>query len=439
MKARPNDARARAPFRRTVGGFVAAIAVVAGATVPGTAAPQAMPPQRTQIRLNPASNPVIAFAGAPQWTVQTKGPISASPAVVGGTLYLGNNRGELDAIDVATGRVRWTFHVRNPLMSNPLVYDGIVIVGEGNANSTTYVPRRKVEVGDGPNALLGINAASGTLAWRTPLNGTAMPTPVIENGLLVEDDGSGEITALTPSTGHIVYQHRMKSVASMVGLLPLPGGLAVTAGIFPNRVFAVDAANGKLAWQYPLSERDSGVGDCPPVSNGVDIFGDYVAPLAANGEAGVGVESQQRVYALDAHTGRPLWNVGLESGMVPPRNEVAIPLVVGNRLYLGSAIAPFVHAIDTATGRVLWTAKVGGPVKGGIVEHDGRLYFGDFAGNVWALDARTGAVVGMLKTSTPFNVDSPIVVGLSVIIGSKTGSITAIPIDRITASHPGAG
>jgi len=414
------------------------IALLLAAATPGMGSPITgavpMPKQWTQFRLNAARNPVIAAAGAPSWTLETHGPISASPSVVNGVLYLGNNRGNLYAIDVMSGRVRWTYHVTNPIMSDPLVYDGIVIVGEGNANSTTYVPRRKVQVGNGPNALIGLAAATGKPVWLVRLGGTAMPTPVIVGGLLLQHDGSGEITALDPRTGHVVYRRALKSVASMVGLLPIQGDLVVTAGLFPNHVFALHADNGSMAWEYRLSEGDSGVGDCPPVSDGSRVYGDYIAPPSAKQEAGVGVLGVERVYALNARSGHPLWNIGLESGIVPPQNEAAIPLVVGNRLYVGSAVAPYVHAIDTATGRVVWRVKVGGPVKGGIVAWNDRLYFGDLAGNLWALNAASGAVLGVLKTSTPFNVGSPIIVGDSLIIGSDRGSISAIPLDRIATS-----
>lgn len=395
-------------------------------------APAPMPKQWTQFRLNARSNPVIAYNGAPDWTVQTKGAFSSSPAVVDGVVYLGNNAGSLYAVDLATGYVRWVYRVKNPIMSNPLVYDGIVIIGEGNANSTTYVPRRKVQVGDGPNALIGINAKTGMTAWRVPLSGTGMPTPVIVNGVLLHHNGSGGIIALDPRTGRVLYRKYVKSIASMVGLLPLRNGLVVTTGIFPNRVFAFNPTNGDIVWQYEVSSNDSGIGDCPPASDGAHVFGDYIAPPNPKLEAGVGAPGVERVYSLDAETGQVIWNVGLESGMVGPRNESAIPLVAHNVLYLGSAISPYMHAIDTQTGKVLWSTKVEGNVLGGVVERNDKIYFGGRGGNIWALDAKTGAILGKYPTPTPFNVASPVIVGHSLIIGSKTGTIYAVPLSKIT-------
>jgi outer membrane protein assembly factor BamB len=414
---------------------ICAGALIAGIAPPNVALPDtaavSAPAQWTQFRFNSQRNPVIAMDATPSWTVETHSAISASPSLVDGIVFLGNNRGTLYAIDVRSGHVLWTHRFTNPLMSNPLVYDGVVIVGEGNSNSTTYVPRRQVQVGNGPNALIGLEAQTGKQVWRVPLSGTGMPTPAIVNGLLVHHNGNGGILAFDLHTQRIVYRRIVKSVASMVGLLPFSADLVVTSGIFPNRVFAVRPATGSIAWEYRLSANDSGVGDCPPVSDGSRVFGDYIAPAAPNAEAGVGTIGVERVYALDATTGRPTWNIALESGIVPPENETAIPLVVGTRLYAGSAVAPYVHAIDTETGKVLWRFKTGGPVKGGIVAVGQRIYFGDLAGNLWAVDAASGSLVGTLKTATRFNVGSPIVAGRSLIIGSETGSIAALPLERI--------
>ena len=141
--------------------------------------------------------------------------------------------------------------------------------------------------------------------------------------------------------------------------------------------------------------------------------------------------AEEHVYALDARTGKPRWNLALEPGMVPPRNESAIPLIYRGTLFVGSAVAPYLHAIDRATGRLLWRRQMHGAVKGGIVARNGALYFGDLQGYLWALDARTGRTIGVRRTGTSFNVGSPIIVGHSLIIGSNTGRISAIPLNAI--------
>src|SRR5439155_20018923 len=46
-----------------------------------------------------------------KWFGNTRSPATASPAVVGGVVYVGTYGGTFYAIDAATGKVRWTFLV----------------------------------------------------------------------------------------------------------------------------------------------------------------------------------------------------------------------------------------------------------------------------------------------------------------------------------------
>jgi polyvinyl alcohol dehydrogenase (cytochrome) len=89
------------------------------------------------------------------------------------------------------------------------------------------------------------------------------------------------------------------------------------------------------------------------------------------------------------------------------------------------------HALDPKTGAVKWTMRTHGPVKGGIVYAGGILYFGDLAGYLWAVNASSGAVVGVKNMHSSFNVGSPIVAGRTLIIGTKGGSVVALPLATI--------
>jgi outer membrane protein assembly factor BamB len=56
-------------------------------------------------------------------------------------------------------------------------------------------------------------------------------------------------------------------------------------------------------------------------------------------------------------------------------------------------------------------------------------------GYLWALDAASGRVVGVRKTATSYNVGSPIIVGKSLVIGTNTGRIMAIPLSALTSAQ----
>jgi outer membrane protein assembly factor BamB len=395
----------------------------------------AVAPAWTQFRLGPQNNAVVAGTLETTWRIETGGQISASPTVVDGTLYIGNNNGSLYAIDVSSGQIIWKAHVTNPLMSAPLVYGDAVIVGEGDPTSRSSSPSEPVMVGQGPSALIAFDRHSGAIRWQAPLTGSAMPTPAIIDGILVNHDGAGWINGIDPSTGEKRYANSIGSMASMTAILPVDGGDFITAGVGSNAVWRLHADGGSVVWRSPFSKGASGIGDCPQVSDGVRVFCDYVSPVFPDQWTVIGDLAVERVYAVDLRSGAQRWDVALEAGTLPGRNEAAIPLLSGGLLYLGSSVAPWMHALDAASGILTWETPTRGAVKGGIVEIGGIVYFGDFAGYLWALDAKTGRVVGDKNMHTAFNVGSPIVDGKTLVIGSDSGSIIAVPLQSVRSSH----
>lgn len=392
-------------------------------------------PTWTQFRLGPENNAVVAGTLETAWRLETGGQISGSPTVLDGTLYVGNNNGSLYAIDVTSGQIVWKAHVPNPLMSAPLTFGDLVIVGEGDPTSRTSSPSEPIMVGQGPSALIAFDRSSGAIRWQVPLSGSAMPTPAIIDGILVNHDGAGWINGIDPSTGTKLYAHWIGSMASMTAALPIGDGDFVTTGVGSNAAWRLHANGGDVVWRSSFARGASGIGDCPPVSDGLRVYCDYVSPVWPDTSTVIGNLTVERVYGLRAGDGALAWDVALESGSLPVRNEAAIPLLAGGLLYVGSAIAPYMHALDATNGVLVWEMPTRGAVKGGIVDVDGVVYFGDLGGYLWALDAKTGRVVGDKSMHTSFNVGSPIVDGKTLIIGSDTGSVIAVPLQTIRSSH----
>jgi outer membrane protein assembly factor BamB len=408
--------------------------VATAACIVLTGAAPDLPGNWLAFRLAPSNNAVVDGPLRARWTLVSGAPISASPSLRGSTLYIGNNRGNLDAIDVRSGRIVWTRHLSNALMSAPLLYDNTVIVGEGDEQSTGSAPGA-VYVGMGPSALVALDSTNGSVRWRTAVAGSAMPTPAIVDGVLVDHNGAGWLTGLDPKTGKTWYARNLHSIASMTATLPVGAGRFVTIGVLDNAAWELRASDGATIWRTAFPGSGSGHGDCPPVSDGARVFCNYVSPPGRQVYTNVGAPAVQHAYALDLRNGSKLWDVALQSGVLPPRNEAAVPLVDGGLVYFGSALAPYMHALDASSGRVAWQTKVRGPVKSGAVVVGNTLYFGDLAGYLWALNARTGAIDGDKKMPSGFNVGSPIAAGETLVIGSRTGSVYAVPLADISSSH----
>jgi outer membrane protein assembly factor BamB len=414
--------------------------VVATACSSARPAPQRTPQPGdwTQFRLNAQHDATLPGKLRVAWRVQTDGAYSSSPAVAGGTVYIGNNSGTLYALDLRTGAVRWRYHVAAPLMSNPLLWNGLVIAGEGNQQWVWGDLYHKIIVGTKDNALLAVDAATGRLRWKLDLAGTGMPTGAIVAGTLIQHNGAGLLTLLDPDNGTVGYTLDLRSGANMSAILPLANDRFATSGAFENRVEQRNARNGALIWTRSFPENYWGFADCPFASSDRALFCDYVAPPPGTSKVyHAGRIAMEHAIAISLDDGHVIWDRPLETGPVPVWNRAAIPLIAGGTLYVGAANSPFVHAIRTGDGTVRWRVRVRGPVKSGIARKDGVLYFGDFAGYLWAVDTQTGKVLGTKNAHTQFNVGSPVIVGKTLIVGSNTGAVIAIPLDVIRAAHDG--
>lgn len=58
-------------------------------------------------------SPTTVSTLVPAWVIHTPDSVTASPAILGDTAYVGSWDGTFYAIDVATGAIRWTFEIRS--------------------------------------------------------------------------------------------------------------------------------------------------------------------------------------------------------------------------------------------------------------------------------------------------------------------------------------
>lgn len=419
--------------------FAAAVtgAVLSFATVAYPATQTFRSPESwTQFRLENSNNAVLPGTLEVSWRISGLGPFSSSPALAGGVLYIGDNEGGLYAIDPLTGKILWRQHLTNPIMTAPIVYKTLVIVGEGDENSPQgSSPSHPVRVGAPPSSLAAFDRRTGALRWRVSLEGSGMPTPAIISGVLVHHNGAGDVLGVRPETGEVLYRRNLRSIASMAAALPIDGGRFVTTGVQSNAVWLLEAKNAAIIWRALFSPLASGIGDCPPASDGERIYCNYVMPPVSGTQVQTERQAVTRAYAIDLRTGKRVWDVKVDKGILPVRNEAAIPLLSNGTLYFGSSVQWHMHAVDPRTGALKWVQTSHGAIKGGIVEVDGVLYYGDLGGYLWALDARNGRVIGVKNMHTRFNVGSPIVVGRTLVIGSRGGTLFAIPLNHIRSSR----
>jgi outer membrane protein assembly factor BamB len=164
--------------------------------------------------------------------------------------------------------------------------------------------------------------------------------PVIYHTTLLLIDDNGWAKALDKRTGHVLWQHRV----------------------------------GTLAAASPaVSVRDRLV---------------YIPLLSVSGHS----PGNGRLLALSMRTGGVVW-----THIVPAGTESS-PLVWANTLYFGDQSGT-VYSLRTRDGHVNWTYHASAAVKGGPSLSGGLLYFGDYAGRAYALNAANGHQAWAVSTS----------------------------------------
>lgn len=280
-----------------------------------------------------------AESGERRWSVWTSAPVAAAPAVVDGVVYARANDAQVVAVDAATGRERWrSGGSTSEVGGTEIQADSALAVADGVVYSASA------------GLLRSLDAATGRERWRAPLDGGLPGTPVIvaETVHLVAGDGSWEI------------------------------------GQGDVRIVAFDTASGAVRWSETLSTSR------PPVpAPAADSDRVYLANVGSDGH----------VRALDLDTGAEVWR------FVAPFAVVASPTLVDDILYLTS-LDGRLYALDAGTGRPRWDVGIGREAKllASPVVVGGAAYVVDARGTLHALgeknDVGSAATPGVADPAT---------------------------------------
>ncbi len=167
-------------------------------------------------------------------------------------------------------------------------------------------------------------------------------------------------------------------------------------GSTDGNLYAIDASTGALKWKF---ETKSWEVSSPAVASGVVYFLSYDGHL----------------YALDAATGQVRWKfatggekryAGTHLHHLEPAAEsmpdpwdfyLSSPSVWRGAVHFGSSDGN-VYAVDAATGALKWKFHTGDVVHSSPAIADGVLYIGSWDTHLYALDAASGAEKWRFKT-----------------------------------------
>jgi outer membrane protein assembly factor BamB len=297
-------------------------------------------PQRTQshprIRLRPPFRVV--------WS-RGVGSLVEFPAVISeGVAYVSNQRGEIWAVEMRTGKVVWRRRTDAAMAASPAVVGDQVVVHGMRGN--VWVLAR----------------SSGRVLWRYHVGSPIESSPVVRDGVDYFGAWNGTVYALDLERKRLRWTHRTGfKVTSSAAI----AGNRLFIGDYAGRVFALNARTGRLLWTGSAGSRVYGT---------VAVArGRVYAPSVFSG-----------MSALSARTGRLRWRVPVGDYLY------SSPAVYRNSVYFGT-YEGLVYRVSARSGRIIWTRSAGGgAVSGAVQVVAGLVYAATLRHRTTAWHWRTG-------------------------------------------------
>jgi len=177
---------------------------------------------------------------------------------------------------------------------------------------------------------------------------------------------------------------------------PALAGDTVFVGSTDRYLYAIDAATGTQRWKFPTQAR---VASSPAVANGLVYFASY----------------DGNFYAVDTASGKEKWHFATDGehrfaaphlhGMLPVKEVMpdpfdfylSSPTLANGDVFFGSGDGN-VYALDAASGALKWKFKTGNVVHSSPAVSGGMLYVGSWDHYLYALDAATGRLRWKFET-----------------------------------------
>jgi outer membrane protein assembly factor BamB len=294
-----------------------------------------------------ANGNVAAFSaqsGGEQWRCYTRPKhnseqnLSGGIAYGNGTIYASTGYAELLSIDAGSGKINWRQPLDLPARSAPTIAGNLVAVIEQN------------------DILLTFDAATGTPGWRFVGDVQAAPTsvavsgpPAYDSGIVVAGFASGTLAALDANAGTPLWEQSFSSAfgqaspldfSDIVAAPVIAGGVVYAVGL-GQTMQAIDLRSGNKVWSKEISGTQ---------------------PLYAAGGFIFVLDNSQTLAAVHADDGLVSWTLQMPLYNKPKKKKDPIawsgPVMVNGALLLASDHGELAY-VDPVAGVVKSTAKLG--------------------------------------------------------------------------------
>ncbi|WP_336938866.1 outer membrane protein assembly factor BamB [Acinetobacter modestus] len=272
----------------------------------------------------------------------TKQELTAGVEAGEGIVVIGNRKGELFALDQATGSQKWSAKLSGAILSPSLIQSGrvITIANDGTVFAHDAVTGQQVWAYKLPNVQFSLRG---------------QPAPVrLDERTVVVASANAYVYALDVISGVPRFQRRVavsdgrSDIQRLIDVVgdPVVAGQYLVTTSFQGQVTTTDLMTQRVVWSEDASS-----------TNSAEVSGDKVFVSTADG----------KLKAYNLATGELLWqNEELLN------RQLSNPVMLGQNLVVGD-LDGVIHLIDPNTGKLIGRAKTSGEVRS-LRVIDNQLY-----------------------------------------------------------------
>ncbi len=357
-----------------------------------------------------------AAAGLPrsQWRLQLNGSVQAGIAVAGRAVVAAGTSGDITSFGMEAGagnrRVSWLWRTRlGPVYRRP---------GVDRTARTLFVP-------SADRHLYALDAATGLIRWRFAAGAPVLSEPLAADDYVVFTAGD-RLLAVEAATGRLAWSVPGRGFSA--GRAAGDGERVYTAAA-DGYARAHDLRTGREAWSHPMVSGDS---------HRIALYSGWNDVVALSGGT-VLVATVSGSQALEAATGAPRWTF-------PGSTMYPSAVLLGDGTVLLTTEQGVISRVSLDDGGTVWRASLG--VR---MQNAGLAVAGDSAWAVsaagWLVRVRLadGELAGSLRLTRAQCYSAPAVVGDILIAGDQDGLVHGIrlglnlPIGSLISGRQSSG
>lgn len=186
--------------------------------------------------------------GKTLWRINTHTPISAGPAATHHLVIVGTRAGDVVALQAMNGAVAWKAHVSSEILAPPVVNQNIALI------KTIDGKLSALSVYDGYQ-LWQYQQTEPTLILR------GASAPVISNGSVITGFANGNLVKLSSRNGHLIWSQPVAvsdgifAIERMIDIdaTPVVFGNRIYAVTYQGQIAAIEPSSGRVIWKHDLS------------------------------------------------------------------------------------------------------------------------------------------------------------------------------------------